>query len=102
MKLKNMLLSSAIMTSELFALDTNASDKTTIKTATDGNVSEAIQSSVEVVDQLTEYSSLITHSLYFNIFGVLTLRYDIGKRIIDDFRRFQKGLFYQFFFGWDF
>ncbi len=38
----------------------------------------------------------------FNIFGVLTLRYDIGKRIEDDFSRFQKGLFYQFFFGWDF
>ena len=38
----------------------------------------------------------------FNLFGVLTLRYDIGKRIEDDFSRFQEGLFYQFFFGWDF
>ena len=38
----------------------------------------------------------------FNLFGVLTLRYDIGKRIEDDFNKFQKGLFYQFFFGWDF
>ncbi len=38
----------------------------------------------------------------FNLFGVLTLRYDIGKRIEDDFTKFQKGLFYQFFFGWDF
>lgn len=38
----------------------------------------------------------------FNVFGVLTLRYDIGKRIINDFTEFQKGLFYQFFFGWDF
>jgi hypothetical protein len=38
----------------------------------------------------------------FNVFGVLTLRYDIGKRIEDDFTRFQRGLFYQFFFGWDF
>lgn len=37
-----------------------------------------------------------------NIFGVLTLRYDIGKRIEDDFTRLQNGLFYQFFFGWDF
>ena len=38
----------------------------------------------------------------FNLFGVLTLRYDIGKRIEDDFKRFQDDLFYQFFFGWDF
>ena len=37
-----------------------------------------------------------------NLFGVLTLRYDIGKRIEKDFTEFQKGLFYQFFFGWDF
>ena len=38
----------------------------------------------------------------FNLFGVLTLRYDIGKRIEKDFTQFQDGLFYQFFFGWDF
>jgi hypothetical protein len=37
-----------------------------------------------------------------NVFGVLTLRYDIGKKIEDNFTRFQPGLFYQFFFGWDF
>lgn len=37
-----------------------------------------------------------------NIFGFLTLRYDIGKRIENNFTRFQDGLFYQFFFGWDF
>ncbi len=37
-----------------------------------------------------------------NLFNVLTLRYDIGKKIKDDFTRFQDGLFYQFFFGWDF
>ena len=38
----------------------------------------------------------------FNLFGVLTLRYDMGKRIEEKFSRFQDGLFYQFFFGWDF
>lgn len=38
----------------------------------------------------------------FNVFGVITLRYDIGKRIEKDFTEFQDGLFYQFFFGWDF
>ncbi len=37
-----------------------------------------------------------------NLLGVLVLRYDIGKKIEDGFRRFQSGLFYQFFFGWDF
>jgi len=38
----------------------------------------------------------------FNLFGVLTLRYDMGKRIEKGFTEFQEGLFYQFFFGWDF
>ena len=38
----------------------------------------------------------------FNVFGVITLRYDVGKKIEDNFTRFQDGLFFQFFFGWDF
>jgi hypothetical protein len=38
----------------------------------------------------------------FNLFGVLVLRYDIGKKIENNFSSFQPGLFYQFFFGWDF
>ncbi len=37
-----------------------------------------------------------------NFGGVLVLRYDIGKRLEDNLAHFQKGLFYQFFFGWDF
>lgn len=37
-----------------------------------------------------------------NLGGFLVLRYDIGKRIEDNFSRFQTGLFHQFFFGWDF
>jgi Tol biopolymer transport system component len=40
--------------------------------------------------------------LRMNLGGVLVLRYDIGKRIEQNFTRFQNGLFYQFFFGWDF
>ncbi|MFA6439209.1 MAG: DPP IV N-terminal domain-containing protein [Bacteriovoracaceae bacterium] len=40
--------------------------------------------------------------LRWNIGGFLVLRYDVGKRIINDFNDFQTGLFYQFFFGWDF
>jgi len=38
----------------------------------------------------------------WNLGGVLVLRYDIGKRLEDNLGKFQKGLFYQFFFGWDF
>lgn len=37
-----------------------------------------------------------------NLGGVLVLRYDLGKRIENNFRHFQDGLFHQFFFGWDF
>lgn len=37
-----------------------------------------------------------------NVFNILTFRYDIGKKITDDFNKVQKGWFYQFFFGWDF
>jgi len=40
--------------------------------------------------------------LRMNLGGVLVLRYDIGKRIEDNFTHFQRGLFQQFFFGWDF
>ena len=38
----------------------------------------------------------------FNLLGAITLRYDVGKKIVDDFQRLQNNLFYQFFFGWDF
>ena len=38
----------------------------------------------------------------FNLFNVIVLRYDIGKKIENNFAQFQAGLFYQFFFGWDF
>jgi hypothetical protein len=38
----------------------------------------------------------------FNLFGVVVLRYDMGKKIERNFSQLQKGLFYQFFFGWDF
>jgi len=40
--------------------------------------------------------------LRFNLGGVLVFRYDIGKTIQDNFQTLQPGLFYQFFFGWDF
>lgn len=37
-----------------------------------------------------------------NLFNVIVLRYDIGKKIENDFTKIQSGLFHQFFFGWDF
>lgn len=40
--------------------------------------------------------------LRFSLFGVFVLRYDIGKRIEQNFTRLQGDLFQQFFFGWDF
>jgi hypothetical protein len=40
--------------------------------------------------------------LRMNLFGILVLRYDLGKRIEKNFSTIQKGLFHQFFFGWDF
>lgn len=37
-----------------------------------------------------------------NLFNLLVLRYDVGKKIENNFASLQPGLFYQFFFGWDF
>jgi hypothetical protein len=40
--------------------------------------------------------------LRFSVFGIIVLRYDLGKRIEENFTKIQSGLFHQFFFGWDF
>lgn len=53
-------------------------------------------------NQYKETLGSVGFGFRMNLFNVLTLRYDIGKRIEDDLSKFQKGLFYQFFFGWDF
>lgn len=37
-----------------------------------------------------------------NLFNAIALRYDIGKKIENNFQSFQPKLFYQFYFGWDF
>lgn len=37
-----------------------------------------------------------------NVFGIIVLRYDLGKRIENNFSKLQGNLFHQFFFGWDF
>lgn len=53
----------------------------------------------------TEYRNTLGSvggGIRFNLFGALVLRYDVGKKIENNFSDFQDGLFYQFFFGWDF
>ena len=40
--------------------------------------------------------------LRWNLLGAFVLRYDLGKRIENNFSKLQEGLFHQFFFGWDF
>lgn len=53
-------------------------------------------------DDYTSTIGSVGFGFRFNLFGVLTLRYDMGKKIEENYTRFQNGLFYQFFFGWDF
>jgi hypothetical protein len=53
-------------------------------------------------DQYTDTKGDVGFGFRWNLGGVLVLRYDIGKRIENNMTNFQKGLFYQFFFGWDF
>jgi len=50
----------------------------------------------------TETLGSLGGGLRINLFRVITLRYDIGKKIENNFTQFQPKLFYQFFFGWDF
>jgi hemolysin activation/secretion protein len=50
----------------------------------------------------TETLGSVGGGLRINLGGFLVLRYDVGKRIENNFTQFQNGLFYQFFFGWDF
>ena len=52
--------------------------------------------------QYIETKGSVGAGVRINIGGLLVLRYDIGKRIENNFTNFQQGLFYQFFFGWDF
>ncbi len=52
--------------------------------------------------QYTQTYGSVGGGLRMNLGGVLVLRYDIGKRIENNFTSLQNGLFTQFFFGWDF
>ena len=51
---------------------------------------------------LVEDEEHLAAGIRFNLGGIVVLRYDIGKRIENNMANFQDGLFYQFFFGWDF
>lgn len=53
-------------------------------------------------EQYTETLGSVGAGARLNLGGYLVLRYDIGKRIENNFHNFQTGLFNQFFFGWDF
>lgn len=53
-------------------------------------------------DRYEQTFGSIGAGLRLNLAGFLVLRYDFGKRIEENFRVLQKGLFHQFFFGWDF
>lgn len=53
-------------------------------------------------DVYTQTLASVGGGVRLNIAGVLVLRYDVGKTITDNLSKVQSGLFYQFFFGWDF
>ena len=53
-------------------------------------------------DNYGDYKGSIGAGFRFNLFGAIALRYDIGKRIINNFKSLQTNVFQQFFFGWDF
>ena len=53
-------------------------------------------------DEYTETLGSIGGGVRLNLGGALVLRYDLGKRIEQNFIKLQDGLFHQFFFGYDF
>jgi hypothetical protein len=53
-------------------------------------------------DEYDETLGSIGGGIRFNFFNAIVFRYDIGKKIENNFNNLQHGLFYQFFFGYDF
>jgi outer membrane protein assembly factor BamA len=53
-------------------------------------------------DKYTQTLGTIGAGVRVNLFYILGLRYDVGKRIEKNLGRFQEGVFHQFYFGWDF
>lgn len=52
--------------------------------------------------QYKETIGSIGFGMRVNLFNAVVLRYDIGKKIENNFTQLQPKWFYQFFFGWDF
>ncbi len=53
-------------------------------------------------DTYRETLGSVGGGIRLNLGGAFVLRYDMGRKIIDDFHRFDTETFHQFFFGWDF
>ena len=53
-------------------------------------------------EHYTETLGSVGFGARLSIAGFLVLRYDIGKKIENNFTTIQKNMFHQFFFGWDF
>ena len=53
-------------------------------------------------DDFSNIKGSIGAGCRINVFGLVVIRWDIGKRIENNFTKLQKGLFNQVLFGWDF
>jgi len=53
-------------------------------------------------DRYDETIGSVGVGLRINFLGPITFRYDVGKRIVNNFKGFSGHIFYHFFFGWDF
>ncbi|MFH1527554.1 MAG: BamA/TamA family outer membrane protein [Bacteroidota bacterium] len=53
-------------------------------------------------DEYKETLGSMGVGLRINFLNAITFRYDIGKKLENNFSKVQESLFYQFFFGWDF
>lgn len=56
----------------------------------------------DTYEEAKEVKGSLGAGIRINLLGVIVLRYDFGKRIEQRFTKFQKGLFHQVYFGWDF
>lgn len=53
-------------------------------------------------ENYNETKGSIGAGIRLNFLGAIVFRYDLGKRIENNFKKLQGNLFHQFFFGWDF
>jgi len=67
-----------------------------------GAVFADIGNAWDTYEQSKEVKGTVGAGIRINLLGMIVLRYDFGKRIEQRLTKFQKGLFHQVFFGWDF